>query len=35
LDLDFDEGNAGLLGFDHAGSVSIDVEEVIGKAVPG
>ena len=34
LDLDTDQGNAGLLGFHDAGSVAIDVEEVVGETVP-
>jgi hypothetical protein len=35
LDLDFNERNARLLGFDHSGCVSVDVEEIIGKAMAG
>ena len=34
LNFDADEGNAGLFGFHNAGCVSIDVQEVIGKAMP-
>src|ERR1035437_1283463 len=34
LDFDADQGHAGLLGFHHAGCVSIDIEEVVGKAMP-
>jgi len=34
LDLDPDQGHARLLRFYHTGRVSIDVEEIVGKAVP-